>query len=246
MILDIDIGNTNTKWRIIDQSRISLRGSQPTESLINGQDLDLSLVDRLTRARLCSVADKSIITALSRQLSSRFNIILEVAVVSDIACGVTCGYEEPATLGVDRWLAMIAAYARYQEALIVVDAGSAVTIDVLRADGYHLGGYILPGIALMRDALWSGTRQVKADLGENAFIDPAIDTEGAVNHGSLLSIIATIEKIVKTYPSRLILTGGSAEAILRHLNIESDFQPELVLDGLLIDGVVTIQALESA
>ena len=166
--------------------------------------------------------------------------------VSVMAGGVSCGYKDPATLGVDRWLAMVAAYARYQEALIGVEAGSAVTIDVLRADGYHLGGYILPGIALMRDALWSGTRQVKADLGENAFIDPAIDTEGAVNHGSLLSIIATIEKIVKTYPSRLILTGGSAEAILRHLNIEGDFQPELVLDGLLIDGVVTIQALESA
>ena len=141
---------------------------------------------------------------------------------------------------------MIAAYSRYQEALIVVDAGSAVTLDVLRADGYHLGGYILPGIALMRESLWSGTRQVKAGLGESALIDPAVHTEGAVNHGSLLSIIATIEKIAKTYPSRLILTGGSAEAILRHLNIEGDFQPELVLDGLLVDGVVTIHNPESA
>ena len=81
MILDIDIGNTNTKWRVIDKSRISLRGSQTTESLINGQDLDLSLVARLTRARLCSVADKSIITALSRQLSSRFNVVLELSLI---------------------------------------------------------------------------------------------------------------------------------------------------------------------
>ena len=83
MILDIDIGNTNTKWRVIDQSRISLRGSQTTESLINGQDLDLSLVDRLTRARLCSVADKSIITALS---SFTFTFMPP----SDDGCTVTC------------------------------------------------------------------------------------------------------------------------------------------------------------
>jgi len=138
---------------------------------------------------------------------------------------------------------MMASYSRYQASVLVVDAGSAMTLDLVTAEGRHIGGYILPGLTLMRDALWGGTDRVKVDTNATSGgIDPAQDTAAAVNQGSLLASIAVIEKLLVQYQSNLVVTGGDAKQLLPYLKGKVDYQPNLVLDGLAL-GVVYVTQL---
>ena len=240
MILDIDVGNTYVKWRLSTELEVIKRGSQKTDSLLCGQQLNLGCVEKISRARLCSVGNNEVNSSLGKQILSQFNVVLEVAFVSKTASGVHCGYEEYLTLGVDRWMGMVAAYTKFKRALLIIDAGSATTLDLIDEDGNHLGGYILPGITLMRNALSVGTQKVKVGAPKITSIDPALRTEDAVNNGSLLSLVATIEKTAGMHPSQIILTGGVAEAIMDCINLKAEYIPELVLDGLSAENVTLI------
>jgi type III pantothenate kinase len=236
MILDIDIGNSYTKWRLTDGAVVYRSGSQTTQSISNGLELPPGVP--ILRVRLSSVVSDSLQGDLVAQMKSQFNAEVAVAKVSSSAAGVTCGYDDPSSLGIDRWLAMMASYSRYQASVLVVDAGSAMTLDLVTAEGRHIGGYILPGLTLMRDALWGGTDRVKVDAdATSGGIDPAQDTAAAVNQGSLLASIAVIEKLLVQYQSNLVVTGGDAKQLLPYLKGKVDYQPNLVLDGLAL-GVV--------
>ena len=161
MILDIDIGNSYTKWRLTDGAVVYRSGSQATQSISDGLELPPGVP--ILRVRLSSVVSDSLQGDLVAQMKSQFNAEVAVAKVSSSAAGVTCGYDDPSSLGIDRWLGMMASYSRYQASVLVVDAGSAMTLDLVTAEGRHIGGYILPGLTLMRDALWGGTDRVKVD-----------------------------------------------------------------------------------
>ena len=176
------------------------------------------------------------------QIKNQFNAKVTLAKVSSTAAGVRCGYADPSSLGVDRWLAVVAAYHLYQTSLLIVDAGSAMTLDLVSEDGRHLGGYILPGLTLMRDALWRGTDRVKVDREvDECGIDPGMDTITAVNHGSLLAAIATVEKLANQYQSKVVVTGGYAKKLLPYLHPNIDYLPDLVLDGLALAAISTIK-----
>ena len=236
MILDIDIGNSYTKWRLTDGAVVYRSGSQTTQSISDGLELPPGVP--ILRVRLSSVVSDSLQGDLVAQMKSQFNAEVAVAKVSSSAAGVTCGYDDPSSLGIDRWLGMMASYSRYKASVLVVDAGSAMTLDLVTAEGRHIGGYILPGLTLMRDALWGGTDRVKVDAdATSGGIDPAQDTAAAVNQGSLLASIAVIEKLLVQYQSNLVVTGGDAKQLLPYLKGKVDYQPNLVLDGLAL-GVV--------
>lgn len=246
MMLQIDIGNTQAKWRVVDGDAIFARGAQATGSLIDG-GLDLSSISDITDARLSSVAGSSITQSVKKQLASQFDVDLQVAKVSASAGGVACGYEAFPTLGVDRWLALVAAYQLYQGAVLVVDVGSAMTLDLVSPDGQHVGGYILPGLRLMREALLRGTEKVKSDLAVDSIdainmLVPGAITEDAVNRGCLLAAVATVEKLASTYPAAIVITGGDALPLIDALSLKTDHKPDLVLAGLAVAGI----ALEPA
>jgi type III pantothenate kinase len=120
---------------------------------------------------------------------------------------------------------------------LVIDAGSAVTIDIVDDHGYHLGGYILPGTSLMAKSLRRGTKNVKVDIVDTPSLVLATTTEDAVIKGSLLSLVSTIKTVAISHPFKLVITGGSALAILKHLEMDIDFVPDLVLDGLSTPGL---------
>lgn len=139
---------------------------------------------------------------------------------------------EPERLGIDRWLGMIAS-ARECEVICVVGCGTAVTIDVV--DGMvHLGGYILPGLALMEGALRGGTRKVRYDGGAPASIGLGADTGAAVRNGALAAVVALVEKLVHEHgASRLVLTGGDADIIAAQLAPSCEVDSGLLLKGML-------------
>lgn len=149
------------------------------------------------------------------------------------------GYREPARLGVDRYLAMLGARARYPQGCIVVDCGTAVTVDAIRADGNHLGGAILPGMRLMTTALARGTGQVQVEWSASDAIFGR-DTVECVGIGTLHAVVAGIDALVAHMAGSLaespvlVLTGGDAELVEPLLKARYHSHPDLVLEGLAI------------
>ena len=234
MILDIDAGNTRIKWRVLDQGQVVSSGDQLTESVRQLAALDITCAESIQRIRLSSVAGSDIIESLQNQ----FDCPLEVAVVDESAAGITCGYKDYQQLGVDRWLAVIAAYKKIASSLIVIDAGSAVTIDIVDADSAHQGGYIVPGLRLMHQALWQGTEHIKVEAKSVANITtPGRSTDDAVDKGCLLLLVSTIESLVNQYGCKLVITGGDGLMLRDQLSVPADYYPDLVLEGLAVAGV---------
>jgi len=234
VILDIDAGNTRIKWRVLDQGRAISCGDQLTESVRQLAALDITDAESIQRIRLSSVAGSDIIESLQNQ----FNCPLEFAVVDESAAGIICGYKDYQQLGVDRWLAVIAAHKKTADSLIVIDAGSAVTIDIVGAQGAHQGGYIVPGLRLMHQALWQGTEHIKVEAKSVANITtPGRSTDDAVDKGCLLLLVSTIESLVNQYGCKLIITGGDGLMLRDQLSVQADYYPDLVLEGLAVAGV---------
>lgn len=234
MILDIDAGNTRIKWRVLDQGRAISCGDQLTESVRQLAALDITDAESIQRIRLSSVAGSDIIESLQNQ----FNCPLEFAVVDESAAGIICGYKDYQQLGVDRWLAVIAAHKKTADSLIVIDAGSAVTIDIVGAQGAHQGGYIVPGLRLMHQALWQGTEHIKVEAKSVANITiPGQSTDDAVDKGCLLLLVSTIESLVNQYGCKLVITGGDGLMLRDQLSVPADYYPDLVLEGLAVAGV---------
>lgn len=156
------------------------------------------------------------------------------------ACGVRCAYAEPARLGADRWAAMLGARGLTADACLVVDAGSALTIDAMAAEGRHLGGWILPGLGLMVGALEARTgdlarfRRASAPGFSGAF---PTDTRPAMEDGARLAALGAVtaarERLAAHAgaPARVFLTGGDAPALRSGLG-NAELVPELVLLGL--------------
>jgi type III pantothenate kinase len=238
MILAIDAGNSRIKWRITNDGQQIAQGAQLTAKFLKGEALSLSEIQSVNEIRIASVAGDEVVDSLKRQLLSQFSVPIHFAMVSAAMGELCCAYEDPETLGVDRWLAIAAAYNKYSQPIMVVDAGSAITIDIIGPGGQHVGGYILPGLSLMHDALWKNTSDVRVvGSGIEELWVPGKNTQQAVNKGCLLAAASAIESLASQFPVRIVLTGGDAKIISQAMSLEADNHSNLVLDGLVLDGI---------
>jgi len=223
MVLDIDMGNTRTKWRCGDDY-----GALPSPAL---PDLET----KPSRVRVATVLRNR--EQVARAVKARFGVEAEFANTSAELGGVRCGYRDPARLGVDRWLALVSAWQQANGAVAVVSVGTAATVDFVTADGRHEGGHIAPGLGLLRDALHQ-TADVRPAGGGSVSVDPGNDTDEAVSSGTFIMLLAFVEATVKAFadrcpdPVRVVLTGGDAEILGTHLSTPWRHEPHLVLDGL--------------
>ncbi len=152
------------------------------------------------------------------------------------ACGVQNLYRPPESLGADRWAALLAVRQRTHEAALIVSAGSALTVDAMDAEGQFLGGIIVPGLHMMRQALARSTAQIGIQLGEvqefpNTTAD-AVET-GLITActGAIETLRSRLEKITGILP-RLFLTGGDAAMLETFLPPDFVIIPGLVLEGV--------------
>ncbi|PIE42576.1 MAG: type III pantothenate kinase [Gammaproteobacteria bacterium] len=227
MILDIDAGNTFIKWRLSDGRRGRLLTADLTDAGVRdwGSGLD--------QVRVASVAGEPVNQTI-KQYCNRFGLPMpRFARTKAVAAGVTNSYTNPSRMGVDRWLAMLAAYNDAHAECCVVDCGSAITVDYISATGEHLGGYIIPGLRLMQRGLLSNTAEILVDQAVEGFdILPGKHTSAAVMHGINFTFQALVEKIIKdTGGCHLYITGGDGE-LFHHLAGGGRLIPDLVLDGL--------------
>lgn len=241
MILDLDVGNTRVKWRISHSAgrEIShgacLRANTPWIERLAVQDID--------RVRISNVAGPKIKQQLQQFYTEKIAIKPEFASSTFEVIGVRNGYVEPERLGVDRWLAVLAAFDRSNSSCCVVDCGSAITIDYVAANGTHEGGVIAPGIELMRRALLADTQEIeiRSDHVDTEHSIPAAHTtETAVELGLKYMEAGLVEIACSRYESifreapELFLTGGDARIVSNLVRRNHEVIPHLVLDGLAL------------
>ncbi|WP_136248633.1 type III pantothenate kinase [Halomonas borealis] len=239
MILDLDIGNTLSKWRLkdVESSEIRSRGAVWTrEEWRPGADIpDLDVVEAV---RISSVARQAVLARTVALLQRRVRHVY-VARSEPEALGVSNGYQEPRRLGVDRWMGVLAGY-QLAGGCCAVDCGSAITVDFVLPGGRHLGGYILPGLRLMKESLKLGTRNVAIDPDSeaDALLAPGERTVEAVNHGIYMAAVSAVNRIYSEVCDRegvalpLLLTGGDARVVSRGVQVPHAVWPDMVYGGL--------------
>ena len=219
MILEIDIGNSSLKWRLLagDSGVVADRG------VTGHADYPDFFSTLSAKPKVIRVA--SVVTALDSELREDCLRLWGVepifAKVTKLCAGVTNAYDDVGQMGVDRWLAMLAAYSDCRDACLVVDAGSALTVDIVKSSGQHLGGYIVPGLQLMRGALFRDTDRVKPSLIDyDGELLPGRSTQEAVAAGfrimHLELILNSLKRLLlaaKGGHVAIYLTGGGALAL---------------------------------
>ncbi len=250
-ILDLDMGNTRIKWRLRTAGKLGSSGAMLYDSELHAS-ASVSILNAmpeaegLSRIRIASVAGSERNQMLRRWCLQSWQLEPEFARVSAVCAGVSNGYRDFRKIGVDRWLGVLAAYHHCRRSCLVVDCGSAVTVDMVTGSGEHLGGYIVPGLHLMRQALFRETDAVKVAAAQVLELQmPGRDTGEAVNKGQMLMVLGLISEsrrqlaqlVGETVGDELplvILTGGDAPEVGHHLRGACEHLPQLVLDGLAL------------
>ena len=243
MILELDCGNSFIKWRVLDESASELVSEGVVDSnqaLLESLRIIKSL--SLRKCRLVSVRTNEETSALTEMLEREFGIPIVCAKPARMMSGVRNGYEDYERLGLDRWLAMLGGFhLAAGNACLVLDFGTAVTADFVGADGEHLGGFICPGMPLMRNQLRTHTRKIRYgdEAAERALSShvPGRTTVEAVERGCSLMLrgfVLTQLELARAYwgeQFNVFITGGDAE-LVEGVAPDARVVPDLVFVGL--------------
>ena len=151
--------------------------------------------------------------------------------------GMKVSYDKPETYGIDRALAAYGAFHVFQNSCVVVDAGTAVTIDAINIDGTVIGGYIFPGSEMLANALSSNTDLPDVSTGD---VNEGIgnSTETCIKYGITMGFTSAVNHLIKNAidsvgsDNRVILTGGGAEVLKKYLTFPVKLKPDIVLETL--------------
>jgi len=246
----IDIGNTRLKWALY-------ASPQPGAALQAHGAVFLETIDELAEKEWrdmaaphsmlgCVVATEAVRRRVEEQLEL-WDLTPRWVVSSPREAGVVNGYDHPARLGADRWVAMIGARGHVlargpARPALVVMIGTAVTVDAVDRDGHFLGGLILPGHGIMLRALESGTAGLRVPTGE-VMPFPA-NTSDALTSGGTYAITGAIERMRRHLRERsqgeeplVLITGGAGWKVAPYLDM-----PHELLESLIFDGLLNIQS----
>ncbi|WGK90041.1 pantothenate kinase [Pseudomonas migulae] len=242
MILELDCGNSFIKWRLLEADARQTVGEGVVDSnLALLESLSALKGLALTFCRLVSVRTAEETGALITLLTDTFGVSVVCAAPAREMSGVRNGYEEFERLGLDRWLAMLGGFQLASGACLVLDFGTAVTADFVAGDGEHLGGFICPGMPLMRNQLRTHTRKIRyGDLAAERAMEslvPGRTTVEAVERGCSLMLrgfVLTQLELARSYwgaDFSVFLTGGDA-GLVSEIVPEAKVVPDLVFVGL--------------
>ena len=231
--LFVDIGNTRIKWGYRN------RGHWLTGSCSHNGFTELQWPFTIERVLVASVRDQPVLKqALETQFGSR---LVWLAAPMKGYPGFHHCYQDSQRLGVDRWLAMLGAWHQGADDLLVIDAGTAVTLDLLNKRQQHLGGWIVPGLQLAQQALFQQTHRVNLYQDEHgaSHMGPGQDTLNCVASGVQRQLVMLVVSVIKDYPNfKVFVCGGDGEWLVHELElcsmagVEIQFAPNLVFDGM--------------
>lgn len=243
MILELDCGNSFIKWRLISKPDGKVLEGGVASSDEQLLAVLIGLQEKPRSARLVSVRSDEETRRLVAQLHKHFGIDVLCAASSRVLAGVSNGYREYERLGLDRWLALSGAFHLAGGACLILDLGTAVTSDFVAGSGEHLGGFICPGVPLMRNQLRTHTRRIRYDdeAAGRALQEllPGRSTVEAVERGCLLMLkgfVQTQLELARDYWGQdfdVFLTGGDASLVSNVLP-GARVMPDLVFVGLAL------------
>jgi pantothenate kinase type III len=238
MYLLIDIGNTRIKWQHRDDQAILNSGNTMVEDFM---EINFSDLQSVKKVLISNVNHEVVLDKIKDSVAVLCCPIIEAKSQSNHV--LINDYEDALTLGVDRWLTALGAWKKYQKPLLVINAGTAITIDLIDFDNekrpHFKGGMILPGVAISLAILNDSTSLIDVEIGTSKY--PSINTTDAVTTGIFTSIQGAVNLVCKKLPATLpiLLTGGDADLIYEksddewksRLKLESD----LIFEGLMFD-----------
>lgn len=255
-ILLIDIGNTRLKWALVEDQKdigqVAFTSQGSFSENLSSSMIELCLknswgIEQIICSSVISIEQTNSLQTAFKETYP--NILWKQMNGLALIEKISTSYLSPAQLGSDRRAMIIAAQNIFpQKNTLIVSAGTATTLDMITAQAHHLGGWILPGISLMKDSLLQGTGRLAMDgsVIENEYpIEIGIDTQSSINQGVLASQLGAIE-IAKRYAERkniqldlILLSGGNGKQLLNHQDysnqsIKSHYEDSLVLKGLMV------------
>jgi type III pantothenate kinase len=242
VILAIDAGNSRTKWGVFDEAgQLEAKGAIPN-SVLSG----LSMPDEwqsCRRAVISNVAGEGVAECIGSLLGPLAEQACWVK-PSLQACNVTNSYQFPERLGSDRWAAAIAAWHHYEEPCVVVNAGTALTVDAVgigeNGGGVFLGGLIIPGLRLMEASLVSETADISRTSGSLQYFPTS--TGDAIYTGALTAMAGAVNSMLVRlgcYAGRkpyCILSGGEAP-LLHEMLVRFEIEQLVVMEDLVLQGL---------
>ncbi|MEX2129865.1 MAG: type III pantothenate kinase [Pseudohongiellaceae bacterium] len=237
MILDLDIGNTRIKWRLSEKPTGHILQAGVSADLTGLSSIFVN-VAKVDRVRIACVRREKMCEELTQWSQELFCKDPEFARVTRQFAGLEVYYQDLTHLGVDRWLAMLAVRRVSSGSFVVVDCGTALTVDLVNDKGQHQGGYIVPGFGLCITALQEHTAIRLGDIPQNLETSPGHSTDHAVYNGVVTMLSAFIVNAAASPATKVAvvyLTGGDRELLNRHLT-EAGLQSSAV-DGLVLDGL---------
>lgn len=237
----LDLGNTRLKWALQAQpagwlARGAVDWRQDAATALASAWAGLPQPAQVIAASVVDPAREAQVAAVAQRLFAQAPTWLRTPAH---ACGVRNAYAEPQRLGVDRFLAMVAARADGHAPCVLAGVGTALTLDALAADGRHLGGLIAPGPQLMQQSLLGATVRVRPER-PGAIVELADNTADAVASGCWHAAAALIERFATHAAAplgatpQLILGGGDAVSLLPLLSLPARLGQDGVLRGLAV------------
>ncbi|MET0066574.1 MAG: type III pantothenate kinase [Candidatus Thiodiazotropha sp.] len=241
MKLYVDLGNTAIKWASDQDLSAHQYHREIVDDLTSTLDRVWGDMPAPSQVFMASVRQTHLERLTSEWIENNWSAELFMSQSRDAENGLTNGYQRPGQLGVDRWLAMLAAWELSHSSVLVVDCGTATTLDAIDSRGQHLGGLILPGVKGFHRCLMNNT-DLDVARAEGSIDVFATDTASAILSGAMLSHVCIIEKVLQQLQGigkdqndvTCILTGGEAGLLEPHLRTPYQRVPDLVLQGLAI------------
>lgn len=236
MNLYIDVGNTALKWRRRDGKRVWQGARLHQRQWAQALEAAVREGGRLEQVWIASVAGPEADQQITDLVKQWTGLQAQFYYSREADFGVRNCYPEPRRLGADRWVALVECWQRFG-AGIIIDCGSALTLDAVDDQGAFLGGYIVPGLGMLRNALLRDTADVHVD---QVAANPGLgrSTGECVHNGLLRMSVAFVTDVVVELGERLpdtckvLVTGGDGAELSSFFPFEFLHLPDLVLDGL--------------
>ncbi len=240
--LVLDLGNSRLKWGLHGNRGWMGFGATPNSEIGTLALRDWQNLPRPMRVIGVNVAGEAPRVRLEAQIA-RWRLVPQWITAAAEGAGVVNGYKVPSQLGADRWASLVAARQRATSTdvnaapAVVINAGTAVTIDALDEGGRFLGGLIVPGVRVMLRSLAENTAALRVPSG--GFSEFPDNTPDALYSGAVHAIIGAIE-LMRMRLERdgqiptVYLAGGAAPELAPHLTGPVEVVDNLVLEGVLI------------
>ncbi len=239
-MLLLDAGNSRIKWVWVEGGALVWQGMAGIDEVTSLQQAFAALPPA-HKILASNVAGEQVAQRI-RAACSAWPYPVEFVTAKAEQCGVRNAYEQPAQLGSDRWAALIGAWHQMHAACLVVNCGTATTVDALSGRGEFLGGLILPGVDMMRRSLAEGTAQLGA--AEGVWRKFPRNTADAMFSGAIQATVGAIRQqyeVLGMPGARCLLGGGAADQVQPHLKLPLVKVDNLVLQGLHIIGQESLQ-----